>query len=95
MRSRRSPERRRYRRSSGVWTGRVTQRRAPAAFLSLPVEALAKYYKTSSFLPPRLRGAETPAAAWPSPPRPSPSFLPAPFQAAAYAKWLSKEPRDR
>lgn len=88
MRSRRSPGTG----AAAAACARVTQRRAPAAFVPLPVEALAKYYKTSSSLPRRLQGAETPAAAGPSPPRPSPSFLPAPFQAAAYASGFRRSP---
>lgn len=51
MRSRRSPERLRYRRGSGV---------CPTSSLSLPVEALAKYFKTSSFLSPGAAGCTEP-----------------------------------
>lgn len=94
-RFRRSPQRHRYRHGSGM-RGRLTQHRLPAGFLSLPGEVLAKYYKTSSFLPPRLQGAlRHPAAAWPSPRRPSPSFLPAPFPGSCSRRRLSEEPWDR
>lgn len=79
-RSRRSPERLRYRHTAACVDGSPGAI-GPASFLSLLMEVLAKYYKTSSFLSPALH--QTPRAG--RPPRavhPLPSS-PLLFQAAA------------
>uniref|UniRef100_A0A803VWD5 Transforming acidic coiled-coil containing protein 1 n=1 Tax=Ficedula albicollis TaxID=59894 RepID=A0A803VWD5_FICAL len=86
--------RRRYRRArvpgGGGGTGAHGSRRAERRCFPLPARASARQIFQNLLLPsPAAPGSHTRPA---SPPRPSPSFLPAPFQAAACASGVQRSP---